>query len=88
LKVVGNVEFANLEEADNCCGMGGSFKLSHPEISREIQLKKAKNIKETQSDAVLTECPGCMMNIAEGLERIDSSIKSLHIADLLVKCIE
>ncbi|GAB6075664.1 (Fe-S)-binding protein [Desulfurobacterium crinifex] len=88
LKVVGNVEFTSLEEADNCCGMGGSFKLSHPEISREIQIKKAKNIKKTKSDAVLTECPGCVMNIAEGLERIDSSTQSLHIADLLAKCIE
>lgn len=88
LKVVGNVEFVELEDADKCCGMGGSFKLSHPEISKEIQLKKARNVEKTKSKAVLTECPGCVMNIAEGLERIGSSTKSLHIADLLAKCIK
>ncbi len=85
IKVLKNAEFVPLEEADICCGMGGSFKLSHPQISKEIQLKKAKNIDKTEADFVLTECPGCVMNIAEGLERIDSKVKSLHIADLLVK---
>jgi glycolate oxidase iron-sulfur subunit len=88
LKAIKNVEFVNSEEADNCCGMGGSFKLSYPEISRKIQLRKANNIDTTAADAVLTECPGCVMNIAEGLERINSKVKVLHIADLLAKCKE
>ena len=88
LKVLRNVEFVPMEEADNCCGMGGSFKLSHPRISREIQLKKARNTHRTGAEAVLTECPGCVMNIAEGLERINSQVRSLHISDLLAKCVE
>jgi glycolate oxidase iron-sulfur subunit len=88
LKLLQNLDFISLEEADNCCGMGGSFKLSHPQISREIQLKKARNIEKTKAQVVLTECPGCVMNIAEGLERIGSEVKSLHIADLLAKCLE
>ncbi len=88
LKVLQNVEFVDMPEADNCCGMGGSFKLSHPEISREIQLKKARNAESTGADVVLTECPGCVMNIAEGLERIDSKKKTIHVADLLVQCLK
>jgi len=85
LNAIQNVEFINMEEADNCCGMGGSFKLSYPEISRKIQLRKAKNINATKADFLLTECPGCVMNISEGLERIDSKVKTLHIADFLAK---
>jgi Fe-S oxidoreductase len=56
LNAIQNVEFINMEEADNCCGMGGSFKLSYPEISRKIQLRKAKNINATKADFLLTEC--------------------------------
>ncbi len=82
-----NLEFIEMEEADNCCGMGGSFKLSHPEISKEIQLKKAKNIGETGAEIVVTECPGCVMNIAEGIERKNLKVKTLHIADLLSQTI-
>ncbi len=87
LRVIGNVELVELEESDNCCGMGGSFKLSHPEISREIQLRKAKNVEKTGAELLVTECPGCMMNIAEGLERLEASVKSVHLADLLVRCL-
>lgn len=85
LKVVQNLEYVELPESDNCCGMGGSFKISHPVISKEIQLRKARNVKRTKADVLVTECPGCVMNIAEGLERIGSPQKSLHIADLLAK---
>ena len=87
LRVVQNLRYVELPEGDNCCGMGGSFKISHPNVSREIQLRKAKNVERTQAEVVLTECPGCVMNIAEGLERINSSKKSLHIADLLAKAL-
>ena len=88
LKVLENVELVEMEEADNCCGLGGSFKLSYPEISKEIQLKKARNIDSTEAHIVLTECPGCVMNIAEGLERIGSRVRTLHIADFLAGCVK
>ncbi len=88
LKVLRNVEFIDMPEADNCCGMGGSFKLSHPQISAEIQKRKVKNIESTDADVVLTECPGCVMNIAEGLERHNLPQKSLHIADLLSRALD
>jgi len=88
LKILQNLEYVEMEEADNCCGMGGSFKISHPEISKEIQVKKAKNADKTGADVVLTECPGCVMNIAEGLERIGSNAKCLHISDLLAQAID
>ncbi len=79
-------EYLQMKEADNCCGMGGSFKLLHPEISTKIQLRKAKNADSTKADVILTECPGCMLNIAEGLENIDSKIPVMHTADVLALC--
>ena len=87
LKLIENVEFTNLNEADMCCGLGGSFKLSYPKVSERIQLKKAKNVQDTKADMVLTECPGCVMNIAEGLEKINSNTQSVHIADFLASCL-
>jgi len=85
LKAVKNLELIEMEEADNCCGMGGSFKISYPQISRKIQLRKAENIEKSGAEVVTTECPGCVMNIAEGIERKGLKVKTLHIADLLSK---
>jgi len=88
LKCIGNLEFVSLKDADNCCGMGGSFKYSHPIISGKIQLEKAENVVNTGADFITTECPGCVMNIAEGLERKGANVRSIHLADLLAKCID
>jgi len=85
LSSVKNLRFKPMEEADNCCGMGGTFKISHPEISAKIQEKKATNIDKSGAEFVATECPGCVLNIAEGLARKNSSIKSVHISDILAR---
>ena len=88
LKCIENLEFIEMEDSDNCCGMGGSFKYSHPQISAKIQSIKTDNAVNTGAEIITTECPGCVMNIAEGLERKSARMKSLHIADVLVRCLE
>ena len=76
-------DFTPLEESDNCCGFGGSFMISFPKISGKIRSKKVKNILATGAELVLTECPGCVMNINLGL--LGKRVKVLHIADFLAK---
>ncbi len=88
LKCIENIKFLEMEDADNCCGMGGTFKYSYPTISAKIQSLKADNAVNTGAEVIATECPGCVMNIAEGLERISANMQSLHIADVLVLCLE
>ncbi|OMH40680.1 (Fe-S)-binding protein [Desulfurobacterium indicum] len=85
---IDGITYIEMEEADNCCGMGGSFKMLHPAVSDKIQEKKTLNITATGADTVITECPGCIMNIAEGLEKVNSSMPCNHTADILARCIE
>ncbi len=48
---------------DSCCGFGGSYFLFHPIISTKIALKKARVIKDSQADLILTACPSCTMGL-------------------------
>jgi len=82
------INFVKMDEADNCCGMGGSFKMVHPTVSDKIQERKTVNIIATGADNVITECPGCIMNIAEGLEKEKAEIKCQHTADILAMCLK
>ena len=77
------VRFIEMENADACCGLGGSFGISHKNISSAIQEKKIHAIKKTGADAVVTSCPGCQMYIAHGIRRHKLSVKTLHIAELV-----
>lgn len=48
-----------------CCGMGGTFgmKKKNYDISMSIGAALAEAIKEAKPDMVITECPGCKMQI-------------------------
>ncbi len=73
-----DMEIVEMAGADECCGMGGSFTLSHQELSIEIGSKKAGNIVATGCETVATSCPACMLQIIDMLSRKNLKIKVKH----------
>jgi glycolate oxidase iron-sulfur subunit len=83
LSVIPGVKLIEMEGADLCCGMGGSFGLVYYEISKKIADRKAQAIRKTGAEAVVTTCPGCRMQIVDTLGRNGLRPSVLHIAELL-----
>jgi glycolate oxidase iron-sulfur subunit len=83
LNALPGIRFIEMENADACCGLGGSFGISHRDISTAIQEKKINAIAKTGAEAVVTSCPGCLMYLADGIRRNKLPVKVLHIAQLL-----
>ena len=74
-----------MEEAETCCGFGGTFALKFGEISTHIADRKCANIAASGADAVVLGDLGCMLNIEGRLRRRgDTKTKVLHIAEVLV----
>jgi len=72
-----------LKEADWCCGSAGTYNLTQPEMARQLQERKVGHIRETGAEAVVTANPGCIIQIAQGLEAAGALIKVIHLAELL-----
>lgn len=83
LDVVEGLEFIPLNEEDTCCGFGGAFTVTFPEVSRSMMENKVNHIIASGADTVITCEPGCLMNIAGGLHKVGSDIRAMHIIDLL-----
>lgn len=83
LGAVKGLELIPLQEEDTCCGFGGAFSVTYPEVSRSMMQNKVKNIMASGADTVVTCEPGCLMNISGGLRAAGSSIRAMHIVDLL-----
>ncbi|MDP2688681.1 MAG: (Fe-S)-binding protein [Deltaproteobacteria bacterium] len=66
-----------------CCGLGGGLSLSNYELSVEIARKKAENIRASGADVVVTACPGCMVQLRDGLHRFGVDAKVAHVVELL-----
>ena len=84
LNAVKGLEFVPLDEEETCCGFGGAFTVTYPEVSRSMMENKVKNIIASGADTVVMCEPGCLMNVAGGLHKAGSDIRAMHIIDLLV----
>ena len=83
LRAVRGLELVPLKEEDSCCGFGGAFSVTYPEVSRAMMENKVKCILASGADTVVTCEPGCLMNVAGGLQRAGSDIRAMHIIDVL-----
>jgi len=50
-----------------CCGFGGTFSVSYPEMSLNLQKKQAENLMDTGAGTIVTSCPGCMLHLGQAI---------------------
>ena len=55
-------------EGEGCCGFGGVFTLQNPDLSRDLRNKRVDAYAGTGAEAVVTACPGCMMQLGAGIK--------------------
>ena len=75
--------FVPLEDTDVCCGFAGSYSVDFPGISSGILNKKVEQIKESGADIVVTDCPGCVMQIEGGVLTNNLPLQVMHVSDYL-----
>jgi glycolate oxidase iron-sulfur subunit len=63
-----NVKYEEMIDYNDCCGFAGTFFIKNPKLSKELLLKKAKNILKTNADYVITTCPSCILGLKKGLK--------------------
>jgi len=85
LHAVHGLEFVPLSEEETCCGFGGSLSVLYPGVSKAMMNQKIDNIIESKAEYVVVAESGCLMNISGGLKRAGSSIRALHLIDVLAQ---
>ena len=83
LRNVRGAEFVELANADACCGFGGTFSVKYPEISVAILDNKIDAIEKAGVRAVVSGDASCLMQIGGRLTRQNSSVRTMHLAELL-----
>jgi L-lactate dehydrogenase complex protein LldE len=83
LAAVRGLEFVPLNDEETCCGFGGIFSVVYPEVSCAMMADKVRNVEASGAEAVVVSEPGCLMNIAGGLRKAGSTVRAMHIAEIL-----
>ncbi len=87
LRSLPGIVFVEMKEADWCCGGAGSFAVEHPDLSLKILDRKIQNILSSGADTLVTTCPACLMQIRSGLKHRGSTIRALHLAEIVRECL-
>ncbi len=83
------LKYVPSKDEEVCCGFGGSFSLDFPEISAELLSRKLANAQETGAESLVTDCPGCVLQLRGGMERQPARrLKVKHIAEVVAEAAE
>ncbi len=77
-------ELLEMKEADRCCGFSGFFSFRYPGISGEILNRKIENALSSGAEAIVTSCPGCIMQLRSGIQKAKADIKVKHLVEVLL----
>jgi glycolate oxidase iron-sulfur subunit len=80
------LELLELPDGPQCCGQGGLFHVSAPEISAMIRDALAAKVLVLAPDVITTTCSGCLMQWRVAVEAagVGSRVRVMHLAELLV----
>jgi glycolate oxidase iron-sulfur subunit len=83
LKGVPGLSLVELK-GDRCCGHGGFFSLSHPELSQKILDHPLKDLDQSRAEVVTTSCMACLMQYKLGVQRTGRKIQVKHWTELML----
>jgi glycolate oxidase iron-sulfur subunit len=85
LKLVPGLQFAELNEADACCGSAGTYNIERPEMSDRILKRKLDNIAASGAQVLVTGNPGCLLQLKKGLADHLPEVKIMHLTEVLAQ---
>ncbi|WP_299179207.1 (Fe-S)-binding protein [uncultured Neptuniibacter sp.] len=83
LSKVANLTLNEMEEAETCCGFGGTFCVKYPDISNRMVSNKTQYISDSGASTLVGGDLGCLLNMAGKLKREGKTIEARHIVEIL-----
>lgn len=83
LSKVKGLKFIEMEEADSCCGFGGTFSIKFEGISSAMAQQKVERALATGAEYIVSTDSSCLMNMDGYIQKHKLPIKCIHIVDIL-----
>ena len=83
LRAVHGIDLAELPDAAQCCGFGGTFAVKNAAVSAAMLADKAAAVRSTRAAFCTAADASCLLHIGGGLSRAGTGIQARHIAEIL-----
>jgi L-lactate dehydrogenase complex protein LldE len=83
LEAVRGIDFVPLEEAEECCGFGGTFAVKNADTSAAMLADKMHHVLATGAEVCSASDSSCLLHIGGGLSRLRAGVRTVHLAEIL-----
>jgi L-lactate dehydrogenase complex protein LldE len=83
LSSIDGVELAEVGELEQCCGFGGTFSVSFPNVSKGMGELKVKHLMEPEPDVIASLDMACMLHFGGMMDREGITVPRIHVAQIL-----
>jgi glycolate dehydrogenase iron-sulfur subunit len=87
LQQIPGVDVCEIAESEICCGSAGIYNMLQPVAAAELRDRKVQNIIKTEAQAVVSSNPGCLLQIATGLESAGRPLPIMHLIEVIDRSI-
>lgn len=85
LSNVNDLELLESKECETCCGFGGTFSVKYEPISVGMAQTKIQSAVAAGADHIISTDISCLMHIDGVIKHQQLSLKTMHLADVLVQ---
>jgi L-lactate dehydrogenase complex protein LldE len=83
LEAVRGIDLVPLEEAEECCGFGGTFAVKNADTSMAMLSDKLRRVLDTRAEVCTAADTSCLMHIGGALRRQRTGVRTMHLAEIL-----
>ncbi len=88
LSSIEGLELVEVGELEQCCGFGGTFSVSFPNVSNRMGQLKIEHLTEKRPNYVAALDMACMMHFGGMMDRQGVKTPRLHVAQILRKALD
>lgn len=83
LATIPGLQLLEIPDSAICCGSAGIYNMVEPEPAQQLGDRKVENCLSTGAQMVVTSNPGCILQIAAGLQRAGHDIPVKHMIEIV-----
>lgn len=83
MRAVDGFEWAQPEGEPVCCGFGGLFSVKFAGIAGGMALQRLQMFTDLGADTIVSNDPGCIMNLRNEARARDMHVRVIHLAEFL-----
>lgn len=83
LSSIEGLELVEFGEGEQCCGFGGTFSVSFPNVSAAMGKLKLEHVMAAEPNYLVSSDMGCMLHLGGILDKGGKALPRLHVGQVL-----